>query len=486
MKTKFIGLEGFEEIESLSAKKNSVKKLSNTEKTVRFIKRAAKLCTKTFKRTGAQAGKLARKTLEAAKAKRSASKTETLSKAYADSRRGSSDNITRFVKPSNKSTSRAKHMDTAYRPHALIKKRAVIAVAASVVAFTLSAVTVAGALDLPSSPVKAAPVQETTAATAPTEATAPVTTVSPAALAVPEIQEPIVADPCAALVIDGETVGVTNEPEALAAALDQYLIDYRSDYDDATTTEFVNDVQVEKRSYDSSVTLLSADELMAAADGKFSVSLSTDWSYDIEIAYDTDVTYDEDKDSTYEEVTQEGEAGAETVYVRLTYVDGVFTDSTVTAVKTTKEPVSEQVIRGSKQGVLAQGAGKASGNFIWPLPHTHSISSYMEWRWGRMHNGIDIAGGGDYGQPIIAADGGTVTWSGNDGGGYGNYVMIDHGNGYMTVYGHASSLAVSTGEYVSQGQTIAYVGSTGNSTGPHLHFEIRLNGAYQNPLDYVS
>ena len=103
-----------------------------------------------------------------------------------------------------------------------------------------------------------------------------------------------------------------------------------------------------------------------------------------------------------------------------------------------------------------------------------------------MHQGIDIAGGGDYGQPIVAADGGKVTWAGNDGGGYGNYVMIDHGNGYMTVYAHACEVACSTGDYVSQGDTIAYCGSTGNSTGPHVHFEIRVDGTQVDPLGYVS
>ncbi len=103
-----------------------------------------------------------------------------------------------------------------------------------------------------------------------------------------------------------------------------------------------------------------------------------------------------------------------------------------------------------------------------------------------MHNGIDIAGGDDYGQPIIASDSGTVTWSGDDGGGYGNYVVIDHGNGYTTIYGHASELACSTGDYVNQGDVIAYVGSTGNSTGPHLHFEIRENDEPIDPLGFVS
>lgn len=103
-----------------------------------------------------------------------------------------------------------------------------------------------------------------------------------------------------------------------------------------------------------------------------------------------------------------------------------------------------------------------------------------------MHNGLDIADSGVYGQSIIAADGGTVTFAGNDGGGYGNYVVIDHGNGYVTLYAHCSSLAVSSGQYVSQGDVIAYVGSTGNSTGPHLHFEIQVDGSPQNPLEFVS
>ena len=134
---------------------------------------------------------------------------------------------------------------------------------------------------------------------------------------------------------------------------------------------------------------------------------------------------------------------------------------------------------------VTYGSGEASGAFMWPLPHTHNITSEMGWRWGRMHNGIDIAGGGDYGMPFVAADGGEVIWAGNDGGGYGNYVMIDHGNGYMTVYGHASELNCYAGQTVSQGDVIGFVGSTGNSTGPHLHFEIRYNGEYQDPLNYV-
>ena len=84
----------------------------------------------------------------------------------------------------------------------------------------------------------------------------------------------------------------------------------------------------------------------------------------------------------------------------------------------------------------------------------------------------------------MAADGGTVTIAGVNGG-YGNCVMIDHGNGYYTLYGHMSSIAVSVGQSVSKGATIGYVGSTGVSTGPHLHFGISYAGTYVNPLAYI-
>ena len=128
--------------------------------------------------------------------------------------------------------------------------------------------------------------------------------------------------------------------------------------------------------------------------------------------------------------------------------------------------------------------------FAWPVPGYTWISSYYGWRklYGKdnWHGGIDIAGSGIYGAPIIASDTGRVRTAGYNAGGYGNYVIIDHGGGYWTVYGHMSSIAVSYGEWVGQGQTIGYVGSTGNSTGPHLHFEIRVNNERVNPLDYLA
>ncbi len=127
--------------------------------------------------------------------------------------------------------------------------------------------------------------------------------------------------------------------------------------------------------------------------------------------------------------------------------------------------------------------------FAWPVPGFTWISSKFGWRtlYGRpnYHGGIDIAGAGIYGKPIIASDTGQVRTAAYNAGGYGNYVIIDHGGNNWTVYGHMTQYIVYAGEWVSQGQTIGYVGSTGNSTGPHLHFEIRLNGQKVNPVDYV-
>jgi len=130
-----------------------------------------------------------------------------------------------------------------------------------------------------------------------------------------------------------------------------------------------------------------------------------------------------------------------------------------------------------------------SGTFAWPVPSCYNISSHYGPRWGTMHRGIDISGGGISGKAVVAAADGIVgraDWWG----GYGNCIMINHGymdgSYYQTVYGHLSGFAVSTGQAVTKGQTIGYVGSTGDSTGPHLHFEIRVNSNAVNPLSFFS
>jgi murein DD-endopeptidase MepM/ murein hydrolase activator NlpD len=139
-------------------------------------------------------------------------------------------------------------------------------------------------------------------------------------------------------------------------------------------------------------------------------------------------------------------------------------------------------------GVIAgaSGAGGGTGSMTWPVggpvvsPFGWRIHPILHYR--KMHTGIDIAVG--YGVPIHAADSGSViyaTWMG----GYGNVIIIDHGNSISTLYAHQSSLAVGAGAHVGRGQVVGYVGSTGFSTGPHLHFEVRVNGNPVDPMGYL-
>ena len=122
----------------------------------------------------------------------------------------------------------------------------------------------------------------------------------------------------------------------------------------------------------------------------------------------------------------------------------------------------------------------SAAGFIWPV--NGPVTSGFGMRWGRMHEGIDIGVG--YGTPIHAAAAGRVVYAGWMSG-YGNLVAIDHGGGISTAYGHQSSIAVSVGQIVAQGETIGYVGCTGHCVGPHLHFEVRINGAPVDPLGYL-
>lgn len=140
-------------------------------------------------------------------------------------------------------------------------------------------------------------------------------------------------------------------------------------------------------------------------------------------------------------------------------------------------------------GTSGSGGYTSTGNFCWPVPGVNTVTSGYGSRWGSFHKGIDISGPGVYGRPIVAADSGRVIKAGwgNYGtgyGGYGNVVAIDHGGGYSTLYAHCSSVAVQTGQIVTKGQVIAYVGNTGDSQGAHCHFEIRVNGVAKNPLNW--
>ena len=134
----------------------------------------------------------------------------------------------------------------------------------------------------------------------------------------------------------------------------------------------------------------------------------------------------------------------------------------------------------SGDGDSGGGGGVSSSGLSWPT--SGPVTSGFGYRWGRLHAGIDIAPG--YGTPVKAAKGGTVIMAGTNGG-YGNCVIIDHGGGLTTLYGHMSKLTVGDGESVKQGEQVGNVGSTGSSTGPHLHFETRMGGSPQNPMRFL-
>jgi murein DD-endopeptidase MepM/ murein hydrolase activator NlpD len=135
-------------------------------------------------------------------------------------------------------------------------------------------------------------------------------------------------------------------------------------------------------------------------------------------------------------------------------------------------------IQSSQSG--SQPVQPSSSGFIWPV--SGPVTSGFGWRWGRMHEGIDIAV--PSGTPVHASASGRVIYGGWLGG-YGNLVVIDHGGGIATAYGHNTSIVVGTGSGVSQGQVVAYSGSTGHSTGPHVHFEVRVNGSAVDPMGYL-
>lgn len=138
-------------------------------------------------------------------------------------------------------------------------------------------------------------------------------------------------------------------------------------------------------------------------------------------------------------------------------------------------------IRDAQAGAGSTGTGTPSASgFIWPVNGT--VVSGFGWRWGRMHEGIDITASS--GTPNWAAAAGTIIHAGWLGG-YGNLVVVDHGNGLATAYAHASVILVGVGQQVAQGETVSLVGSTGNSSGPHLHFEVRVNGVAVDPLLYL-
>ena len=216
--------------------------------------------------------------------------------------------------------------------------------------------------------------------------------------------------------------------------------------------------------------------MLEAAQPLISVRTVRDEEYLEELPYEVEKIKDSDIYENTTVVAKEGALGETKILARVTEVNGIETSREVLKSEVLREPVKQIEKIGTKKRPPTTG----SGTFI--NPSYGSLSSRYGKRWDRSHNGIDIAG--QHNSNIKAADGGKVTYAGwMDG--YGNYVVINHENGYETAYGHCASLLVKVGQRVAKGDIIAKMGNTGRSTGTHLHFEVKKNGCFVNPLEYV-
>ncbi len=217
------------------------------------------------------------------------------------------------------------------------------------------------------------------------------------------------------------------------------------------------------------------------------------------VYYESETVRDNSKPIGYNEVTTPGQNGIERYRETYTVTNGVRSqEAEVELIATLQEVQDEITTIGPSTGGISgiYNPVNLNGAWAWPTNRGYVITSYRGWRWGRMHQGIDISGAGNLGSPIYAVADGTVTYvyngcpsQGNGygdpcGGGMGNEIVIDHGNGYITRYGHLhQSVSVRVGQSVVRGDRIGSMGNSGSSTGAHLHYEVSYNGSNINPLD---
>ena len=207
-----------------------------------------------------------------------------------------------------------------------------------------------------------------------------------------------------------------------------------------------------------------------------SVKKTSTIEYTQAIAYAQEVEYSDEMYKNQSKIAQAGQNGQAAVVANVVSIDGVEQDRVIQSWEIVSQPQNEIKLVGTKE----PPAKAAKGYFIQPFRGL--LTSNYGYRSRGYHTGVDWAG--TKGSPVVASDGGTVILAGWNGG-YGNCVIIDHGNGLQTLYAHNSALAVKVGQKVAQGEQIAKLGSTGNSTGNHCHWEVRVNGKTVNPMPYL-
>ncbi len=204
-------------------------------------------------------------------------------------------------------------------------------------------------------------------------------------------------------------------------------------------------------------------------------------TYTEEIDYDVKKFEDSSLYKTQTKTKKAGQKGEKEITAEITYVDGAQVSKKIIKETVTREPVTKEIYVGTKALPVTTSPLAGTGTFIRPINGGYTSCSYRGYSG---HTGVDLTMSGAHGKPVYASAAGTVIYAGWSGG-YGKTVKIKHSDGYTTYYAHMSSIDVSVGTTVYQGQQVGRIGSTGNSSGPHLHFELRINGSPQNPMRYI-
>lgn len=310
--------------------------------------------------------------------------------------------------------------------------------------------------------------------------------------------------------VDGQRIAVVRTEEdadmVLEELIDKYssgtgedtacvAADDRASVLDVELKENVSVGRMELKNGDSSPDILDRQEAGEKietgddGDSMITVVVTEEKTEDEKIDYDREYKADDTLYTGQTRVETEGRAGEKEVRKKIVMENGKTVKEEILEENIVKEPEDEIILTGTRAIGGADGASSGTDEgvsrdtsatyspLMMPVDYVY-VSSGFGTRWGRLHRGVDLALA--QGSPIYAADSGTVYFAG-DGGGYGNLVKVDHGNGMQTYYAHCSSLLVTSGQKISRGEKIALTGSTGNSTGPHLHFEVIINGKCIDP-----
>lgn len=347
----------------------------------------------------------------------------------------------------------------------------------------------------------------------------------------------VLEDEVCGVFVDGTLVGAVASQEDAEKVLNSILSDKKAnskDMGEVSAVEFNSNISLQVGLYAKSSIVDSntlKDRLLNNVELSYKIIVLQ--TQNVKIKYSTEYVVDDSKPSGYEKVTTKGVIGEGVLTNKVTYIDGVAVSTERNKVTATKKPVNEIITISSdnenagtakhldsdtdtssdsdsdaeqKSSDTASSDDKteekaenktedntktasqtSTSAFLWPAPTCYSITNEFGYQGEKLHKGIDISGAGAEGQPIVASASGYVTTVVIDYGSenYGCYLIIDHGNGYQTLYAQCSNIYVASGTYVEQGETIAAIGSTGDSTGAHLHFEIIENGEYVNPTNYL-